>query len=428
MYDAIDCQSFAGGFTEGVRQAGMNVVAKRELPGGFGADSVLANFSGLDYEESPGEEWTPKTVPFVFGNPPCSGFSNMSNPNFRGIDSPVNSCMWELVGYAAKCDPDIVVFESVSAAYTQGAPLMRALHEHMEKLTGQKYGLWHLLHNGYNVGGPAIRRRYFFVLSRIGFGIEPAVPDRVPIVDEVIRDLEGLHNIREDQPLNGKTSWWLQEQGIQREDGLVDGHIVLENPLNRRLRDLIAGVEWNPRENFAVVVERYYKKYGKLPPSFGEDMERKIVDNDFHMGYTQPFRWDANRAGRVITGGAAMQFIHPHENRTLSLRECYRFQGFPDTWRIDPAIGDANGSYFYAWPGKGIPVQAGRWVAGWVKAALDGNPGPWVGKKLGEREWLIDANDDYRRVYHEKTGERGIFEPTGVYKKKLAERPEEMVE
>ena len=35
---------------------------------------------------------------------------------------------------------------------------------------------------------------------------------------------------------------------------------------------------------------------------------------------------------KAITGGALRDFLHPIENRTLTLRECARIQTFPDEW------------------------------------------------------------------------------------------------
>jgi DNA (cytosine-5)-methyltransferase 1 len=36
----------------------------------------------------------------------------------------------------------------------------------------------------------------------------------------------------------------------------------------------------------------------------------------------------------TITGAATREFIHPHENRPLTIRECARIQTFPDHYRF----------------------------------------------------------------------------------------------
>jgi site-specific DNA-cytosine methylase len=404
----VDVEGFAGGFTEGARQAGVEVVAKRELPGGFGAPSVLRNFPGIDYEESDHREWTAKDVPFVFGNPPCSGFSVLSSIAFRGAGSPINSCMWALVEYAAKCNPDIVAFESVQLAFTTGRSLMQALRDDMERRTGEQYDLHHVLHNGYALGGPANRRRYFFVLSRIPFGLEPPEITAVPVLWDVIGDLATVSTDDAQAHLvHTPPSWWHVQEGIRREDGLVDGHIALTRTPNMlRVRALLDGVEWHEGMNLYDVAKAYHAVHGRLPGNVDEEMAYRWLNKSSEFAINKTKRWRADRAGRVITGSSVEMALHPMLPRCLSLRECYRLQGFPDSWQMD-FVDDYKNRNFYKWPGKGIPVQAGRWISGWVKQAVNGNPGGWIGELIGEREWVTNSTADHQRVYHERTGARG---------------------
>lgn len=76
MYRAIDCLGFAGGFTLGIVQAGFELAAKRELPGGFGVPNCEANRHLLGdtwrTQVAKGEEWEVVPAEVVFGNPPCS--------------------------------------------------------------------------------------------------------------------------------------------------------------------------------------------------------------------------------------------------------------------------------------------------------------------------------------------------------------------
>lgn len=77
MYRAVDCQSFAGGFTLGVVQAGFELAGKREDVGGFGVQNCLANRHILGYnwqaQVSEPKDWeVVNDAQLVFGNPPCS--------------------------------------------------------------------------------------------------------------------------------------------------------------------------------------------------------------------------------------------------------------------------------------------------------------------------------------------------------------------
>jgi site-specific DNA-cytosine methylase len=391
-YDAIDCQGFAGGFTLGTVKAGFRLVGKREMKGGFGVESCETNRHLLGYdwksEVCDHEEWTPYSVPYVFGNPPCSGFSLLSSQDFRGIDSPINSCMWAFAGFAARCHPEVAVFESVQPAYKQGRPLMQALRDHVEQLTGQRYDLIHVLHNAGKVGGCAVRRRYFFVISKIPFGVED--PGGQPVnMNDVVSDLLGLGNTWEKQPYrHPPTHRWAKLH--HSADGVVDGHYSKEVPAARRALDLVAKVGWAQGENLSMVVQRCYESHGKLPESWAQDKVDKLVGNGFKMGFYQLHRWRGDAPARVVTGGAHLLVMHPTEDRLLTLREVARVQGFPDDWNIAPIIRSMGAGKVGPLYGKGIAVEAGQWISGQVKAALDGQPGTIVGTEIGERERLVD--------------------------------------
>lgn len=398
MYRAIDCQGFAGGFTLGMVQAGFTLVGKREMVAGFGSANCEANRHLLGdqwrTESVVPEMWSTVAADVVFGNPPCSGFSVMSAKDFRGADSKINHCMWAFIDYAARVRPYVAIFESVQNAFTSepGHALMRSLRARLVQHTGLDYQLHHVLHNAIAVGGAAVRRRYFFVASRVPFGVErPRLP-AYPVLDDVLADLENLPHTWEAQPYRAPATWWTSRR--RNLDGSVDGHVGLDNPLTRRIRDLMAGVSWNPGDHIGAVAQRYWDTYARLPESWSAT-EEKVVKNEFFMGFTTPVRWCGDRYGRVITGGGLHNVVHPRLDRTITHREAARVLGFPDDWRILPLrrVSGLNMTW-----GKGITVDCGRWVGGWIRRALDGEPGSYVGTEIGEKEFKIDVTNDYPRM------------------------------
>ena len=398
MYRAVDCQGFAGGFTLGMVQAGFTLVGKREMKGGFGVANCEANrhLLGASWvaESTDHERWTPVDADVVFGNPPCSGFSVMSAKDFRGADSKINHCMWAFVDYAAKVRPYVAVFESVQNAFTSdgGHALMVQLRERLEDRTGDSYTLHHVRHNAIAVGGAAVRRRYFWLASRIPFGVERTRLHRFPLLTDVIGDLDNLSHTWQAQPYRRPGSWWSDTR--RSSEGSVDGHVGLSNPLIRRIGDLLAGVDWLPGEAIGQVASKYWDKHAKLPDSWA-DTEEKIVKNEFFMGFTTPVRWHGDRYGRVVTGGGLHNIVHPYLDRTVTHREVARILGFPDDWRILPLrhVSGLNMTW-----GKGITVDCGRWIGRWIRAALDGQPGSYVGTPLGDREFDIDLTNDYPKL------------------------------
>lgn len=402
---AIDCQGFAGGFTLGTVQAGWQLVGKREHPAGFGVVACENNRHLLGYdwkaEASDPVDWTPYDVPYVFGNPPCSGFSLMSHRDFRGPDSPINSCMWDFTTFAARCRAEIMVFESVSQAFKQGRELMQALRANVERITGQQYHLTHLLHNNYALGGAAIRKRYFFVCHRVPFGVDRHTIRRVPLLHDVISDLEGMSDTWQRQAYRRPPTWWSRSR--RSPSGAVDGHVTRHTPGTARLEELLlSDTGWDVRTPVSKALTKYWEAHHDLPPSW---RELKSYDKllaampEPDMGFHQAFRWSYERAARVVTGSALDMVIHPTEPRLITHREALRIQGFPDDWTLREI---ASNSKLQALWGKGIPVDCGRWVSGCVRRSLEGSPGDETGELIGERESLIDLLRDYWHLSTER--------------------------
>lgn len=385
---AVDVFGFAGGFTLGTVQAGFKLVGKCELKGAFGGPNCLANrhLLGYDWEIQEGDHtWDPIPAEYVFGNPPCSGWSLMSRSDFRGVNSPVNVCMWAFVNYVAQVQPLVAVFESVQQAYTGGRPLMQALAAWLRERTGQDYHLWHVKHNNLALGGCAERRRYFFVVSRIPFGVERPELRSTPTLWDAIGDLESSSITWECQPYRTPSSRWASR--LRSDSGSFDGHTVRTTPEFYRAMDLLpeAG-PWKPGESISDVARRYHQLTGTLPPSW-EYRREKLLNNDFHLGFHQLVRWKPQNHARVITGGALQLVLHPTLDRTITHREAARIMGFPDDWKILPLKGY---SQLQATWGKGIPVGSGRWISTWARNSIYGSPGEITGEPLGEKEYLVD--------------------------------------
>lgn len=400
---AVDVMGFAGGFTLGMVQAGFTLVGKRELKGGFGVPACEANrhLLGSDWQAQvgPAESWdVVPDVQVVFGNPPCSAWSVMSAKGFRGADSPILECTRAFVRYVVRTRPQIAVFESVQQAFTRpdGLALMRELRDYVEEHTGERWTLYHVRHNAYSVGGAAQRKRYFWVISRVPFGIEVPTITLRPTLNDVIGDLADLRMMWDFQPYQDDAHPWAEPQ--RSASGYVDGHVWQDqSPLTRRILDLMSGVEWRSGEHIGAVARRHYETHGQLPASFAATQD-KIVRNDFHMGFTTPTRWHGDDYARVITGGALQLTVHPTCNRMITHREAARIMGFPDDWLIAPIrhVGGLNATW-----GKGITVQCGRWIGEWIHAALDDRPGSHIGTLIGDREYDIDVTHSWRIGAHD---------------------------
>lgn len=389
---AIDCMGFAGGFTTGVVQAGFDLIAKREMEAGFGVANCEANRHVLGYgwqtETCSASEWS---VPdggaeFLFGNPPCSGFSVMSAKSFRGMNSPINHCMWAFADYASRVKPLIAVFESVRAAYKTGHLLMKDLRARLEARTGQTWTLYHVIHDAHALGGPAVRKRYFWVAARVPFGVEhPIIPGAVTLHD-AIGDLSQLPLTWNAQLYTQPATWWSAPRRSTAD--IVDGHMDPRTPNAKRLADLATMVQWQPGATIVKESRRCYETYGRLPESWANQQER-IVNKEFDFGFNATVRWPYDRPARVVTGAGPAIAVHPEHDRVFTHREVARIMGFPDDWVIFPI---RNTPGLPATWGKGITVDAGRWIAQWVKSSIEGNSGTLPMKEVGSREYEVDVS------------------------------------
>jgi site-specific DNA-cytosine methylase len=393
VYTFVACQSFAGGFDLGMVQAGFTLVHKVEQVGGFGLGNCLGNRPLLGdtwtAQASTPDEWHAPYADVVAANPPCSGFSPMTDNRHRGMDSKINQCMWVLVDYAARVRPQVLVMESVRQAYTGGRPLMQALRAKLEELTGLRYDLYHVMQDALELGGAARRPRYFMVLSRVPFGVEYPVVTRRPLLRDVWSDVANHPLTWQSQPYRRPATWWTEEP--RRDCTTFDGHATHRGlPIERAL-DLMRHSEplggWPVGWSIGRVAQRAYEATGSLPPSW-EHMLPKLLAKRWHMGFASITRWDPDRVGRVIMGSALDMVLHPWEPRTITHREAARVMGFPDDWRILPLRSQAN---LRATWGKGITVVCGRWIGEWCRASLDGRPGAVTGTEIGERERLVES-------------------------------------
>lgn len=426
----IDCQGLAGAWTLGISQAGFETVHRASL-GKFGDEIIESNRHLIPgpWEQDTGDgadEWEPMRAALVSGTPPCSGFSLLNKSkkrNARGPGSEINNCMRELVRYAGRCigndgepGPEFVSLESVQGAFKQGRGLMLELRDVLEGYTGQTYSLSHVLCSGATVGAAQMRHRYYAVWHRVPFGIDPPERRRVCTYQDAIGDLQGLQTDTWDEqavPYRGlEQTWWLEEQGIigeihpQYTDSYALGdwpyYVVRDHvePQSGRIEIVLRELEpyWPSGIGMSDAIRAYRDDRGSIPPEIEKWWD---YEEDQLRGFTHEVRVRANRPGYVLTGGGVFNFIHWREPRFLTVRECARLMGYPDSWSwaVAKNIGQASN-----WIGKCCPVTTGRWIATWFRRALEGEPGEPL-EQLDDREFVHNSTLLYKQWLREQQAE-----------------------
>jgi site-specific DNA-cytosine methylase len=428
---AVDCLGFAGGFACGVREADFHVVAKREPAefSGFGVGAVEANMPGVDIQVDEPEFWRiVRGVEMVFGNPPCSGFSNLSAINTaervsgrlvegvrltqRGIDSPDNAHMFDFIDYAAKTKPEIAIFESVPAAGKMGLPLMRRLWQRLLVESEVDYDLTHVFMNSAILGGDVIRPRYFFVAHRRPFGVDLPKFGPPRSLMEVIGDLPAEEDLED-------LDW---------------GHQTNHSASSKRIAETIEifrahGYDWREGTRLPENLQRFKDQYGQPIPDSWKKADGTYLSHA--VGYDtifSPFRWYSDKPMGVVTGGTLERGVHPVHPRTFTYREAARLMGLPDWWTLRPYVVGKHSN----WLGKGITVAAGRWIATWARASVEGRPGEYIGLPDADnpRERFIDVTtaakvESIERgqsrdpVWIKRTRDPIIYSPPSLYERTL---------
>ena len=364
--------------------------------------------------------WDRSSPAIVIGNPPCSAFSTLTRKDLRGDSAKVLQFTREMVDYPLlqKTPPLLIAIESVQQAFSTGRKFFQSERERLEEGTGHKYDLVWLMHSNASLGGASTRKRVFVVYTRMPFGVEYAQPTRVARFGDCVRDLEGLALTPHKQGYRRPPTWW---SSARRATDGVDGHFNSKkaNDQFSALMDIAAsiGKPWMPNEPLEDVLRRVHGAGRTRPHEWNRNLD-KLVQKNFQLGMNQTSMWDPEKQGRVVTGTGPYMSVHYAEHRMLTYRECARLQGFPDTWRIWPAR-DYN-KLGASW-GKGVPVDAGRWLGNWVKEALEGTPGTVQGEIIGDRERKVDITqafkhtlryervwDHSRNTVHEQQGLAGV--------------------
>jgi site-specific DNA-cytosine methylase len=397
----VDAHCFAGGLALGIKQGGdFELVAKKESQDGFGSLNMEANrhIMGENWETQSGmySDWEPIDAQLVASNPPCSAFSLLSSRNVRGMDSKINACMWGVAEYAARVKPEIFVMESVQGAYTQGKDLMVRLRARLEELSGDQYELTHVLHSARSVGSPQLRRRYLMVCHKIPFGLEPPEPQELPTVRDCIDDLRDLRiqwgpQSYKRMPLS---MWAATKRSF---DGLVDGHMYMQNLSQQRMEVLLKTGRWTPGKQYSDLMKELYENDVELPEIFKS--YETMIEANWQFGWRSPGVIRPDWMCPVITGNGGGGLGHYTEPRILTQREVARLMGFPDNWLIEP-----NQKYKYlnsGW-GKGVTVDVGRYFGTWLAKSINGEPGSVMGNLIGERERLINYTQHFRTFEAQK--------------------------
>ena len=403
---AVDLFCGAGGLSLGLEEAGFSVVAAADADPDS-TETHAANISGLTWTGNLADpsgfirrldEWGIDRVDLLAGGPPCQPFSRAGTSKIgnlvrtgrrNAVDSRAD--LWEsFFTIADRLRPQAMLFENVpDFAEAQGGALLIAL---MDELRGRGYGVHTEMLSAWRYRVPQHRSRLFVVGIRGDGSFEwPRPRGRRPTVGQAIGDLPVVPADTRDetQTYEGPPASVLARL-LRR--GLRGGEAQrIHDHITRAVRADDADIyrELMPGQTYLDVPEgkRRYRfdifddKYVRLSP---DGLSRTITAHIAKDGY-----W----------------YIHPSEDRTLSVREAARIQTFPDRFRFA-----GRPSSRYRQIGNAVPPLLAGAIASSVRDALGGKWDDAVGQDRrvecdsAFRGDLLRWFDENRRVFPWRDG------------------------
>lgn len=328
----IDLFCGAGGLSEGFRQASFEVLAANDFDEdcehtyrvthpetAFLAGPIQEIRSAALLEEAGIEAGE---LDCLIGGPPCQAFSVYNHQ--RGMHDERSGLFREYLRIVEGLQPKVVVMENVTGILSVAGG--RAVKEIHTRLGDLGYSVRQEILKAEDYGVPQERRRIFFIGTRVGREFRFPEPTHGPgglpyvTVADAILDLPAL------EITGGKeTGDYDKEPQSEYQRRLRKGAEKLYNHVApylaainlKRLKHIPRGGSWRdiPHELLPAGMKRarrcdHTKRYGRLDP---DGLASTILTKcDLHWG----------------------AYIHPNQERTLTVREAARFQSFPDKVRF----------------------------------------------------------------------------------------------
>ncbi len=353
---AIDLFCGAGGLSEGFRQAGFHVLVGQDYDAAagktFAATHPEAAFIGGPIQDVTAAQILKAAgkrkgeIDVIVGGPPCQGYSVYNHQ--RGESDPRAGLFREYLRIVKGIQPRWLVMENVTGITSiAGGGVVREIYAGMESL-GYRVEMRVLKAEAYGV--PQERRRVVFIATRgdapilfpeatHGPGLKPYVT-----VWDAVSDLPKIENGAKP----GVLAYATEPKGDYQRALRGNAVTVLNHSAPRlakinqqRMLHIPPGGSWRD-----------------IPVDLLPAGMRKAKRSDHTKRYGRPRKTDL--ACTILTKcdvhwGA---YIHPVQDRALTVREAARLQSFPDSFVFQ---GSATEQYVQV--GNAVPPLLGRRVA-----------------------------------------------------------------
>lgn len=352
-YTAIDLFCGAGGLSAGLEMAGFTVLAGNDLFDAAGetfarthphAKFIDGRIQDLTVDRLMKETGLKKgELTVLVGGPPCQAYSVYNHQ--RSMFDARATLFREYLRIVDGLRPEWIVMENVTGIYSIGGG--EAVKAIKAELAALGYVVDEKILKAEDFGVPQERRRVVFIGNRVGIPIShpPAThgPGALPYVTvrDAISDLPRLKNGEDSGPVPYASEPASDFQRLLRGNAItVTNHAApkLGNVNIQRLAHIPPGGSWRdiPFELLPAGMKRakrsdHTKRYGRMT---WEGLSCTVLTKcDIHWG----------------------AYIHPEQDRAISVREAARLQSFPDAFEFSGSKTEQ-----YVQVGNAVPPLLGK--------------------------------------------------------------------
>lgn len=322
---AVDLFCGCGGLSEGLRSAGIGVIAGVDIEKKYiqtfeynfpNALTLTTDITQLSPNDLLNKLHMKKgELDLLVGGPPCQGFSKNTPISRRSLDSNNNLLVKRFLEYCEALFPKIIIMENV-------AEMRNGFEQHYTKLIEQQltdlgYQVIHGVLNAADFGVPQNRKRAFFIARRDGkkpiFPLVTHAKDKNAFLEKHISVWEAISDLVE--TTNDSPNIYLRQP---------------ENKYQKIMRYQSVNLKNHDSKKLTIIQQ---ERINSLQPGQGlKDLPEHLRPKS---GYSGAYgRLTKNMIMPTITRwvfhAGSGRWGHPTEYRLITIREAARLHSFPD--------------------------------------------------------------------------------------------------
>jgi DNA (cytosine-5)-methyltransferase 1 len=339
----VDCFSGVGGFCTGLYAAGFTTLVAIEKVKSC-VETYVANHPDVhvinnDIRNVAAKEILPfcpsDGVDLVTSGMPCETFSTAGNTS-RSFYDDRQFLFREGIRVANIVKAKFLLFENVpgitSKTVSKGGSTL-IVDVLKEEMTKAGYGNFiEVILDATRFGVPQRRKRFFILGTRMGTVRLRRPISRVARMFSVGDALEGLPPVvpnswqdgKSYTPLHGEYAALMRDDVFWRRGDCRTNSISYHMPMKHRPATLERFARLEQGESLRDLFVKYK----------GEELKalqlRHVVPKKIFI--KRNYRLPVNEPSPTVTSHCLDEFVHPSENRALTVRECARLQSFPDSY------------------------------------------------------------------------------------------------